>query len=378
MQQCRCLLLLIAVVEILFAILSDERSFVFANQSPSQLTYQHEISSYDLKSQADETERKHANLIVLGFVTPWNAKGKDVALSQASHKRLDITSTVSWQMHPDGLAGGHDFDDSFYKKLSELGSSVYPRVLFEKWSLQDFRKLSESPEPLSQRLVQLCQKGNFDGVVIEIWQSLLAVGALQGAHIATFLKLVKTLGEGVRKDTGLHTVLVLPPYTGIDSTGGLSEKDFEELKVGFSYFVIMTYDFSVPGSRQGPMAPIKWVSTVGKFFAQDCGLGRKVLLGLNFYGLDFLMRNEDQASDDRHVLGSEYISLLQKHNPKLVWIEDVGEHAFRYSSRDQNRVVFYPTRQSVALRVETAERLGCGGVAIWELGQGLDHFFGEF
>lgn len=368
----------IALFAIVF-IAIEENLLVSATEADRlafKISYHEELVSHD--EAHHKSERKNEDLTVLGFVTPWNSNGKEVAISQASQKRLDITSLVSWQMHPDGLAGGEDFEDSIYKELSKSGSEVYPRVLFERWNLEDFKKLSEDPEPLSHRLIQLCESRRFDGVVIEIWQSLLALGAFHGPQKQIFLKMVKDIGDGVRRKTGIHTVLVLPPYAGVKSTGGLSTTDFEELRVGFSYFVVMTYDFSTPGSRPGPMAPIRWVRAVSSFLAKDCGLGQKVLLGLNFYGVDFLQRGEGQASDDRHVLGHEYIALLEKHKPELVWLDEVGEHVFGYSSGGQQRIVFYPTRQSVALRVAVAKEVGCGGVAIWELGQGLNHFFGEF
>lgn len=340
----------------------------------ARLTYGDELLSHSLNDQA--SGRKEPELLVLGFVTPWNSRGKDVAMKQASRGRLDTISPVTWQMHPDGLFGGEDFEDSFYEDLAKMGSEVFPRVLFEKWDIGNFEKLSTLPEPLVLRIAQMCERSNSKGVVLEIWQAMLAAGALQGEHKTTSLGLIKALGEGLREKHGLRTVLVLPPYSG--PTGDLGVDDFARLDVAFNHFVVMTYDFSTPGSQPGPMAPIKWVRGVGTFLAKDCGLGRRVLLGLNFYGLDFLERGEGQAPDGRHVLGHEYISLLEQHKPELFWLEELGEHAFGYGKDGAQHMVFYPTKRSVGMRVKLAKELGCGGVAIWELGQGLDHFFDEF
>lgn len=348
------------------------------SSAAAALTYQQVLDSHDLND--DAVPRKLQDLNVLGFVTPWNAGGKHVAILQSSRGRLDDVSPVSWQMRPDGLAGGHDFEDSFYSDVSKSGSRVYPRILFEAqaWSIRDFQELSKDPSPMVDRIVQMCSKGGFEGVVLEIWQALMAIGALRGKGKEMFISLVVTLGEGIRRDAGLRTVLVLPPYSNPEEGGGVDSKDIERLRIAFTHFVVMTYDFSTPGSRPGPMAPIPWVKAVATYLAKDCGLGQKLLIGLNFYGLDFMQRSEAQAApNDRHVVGHEFIALLREHKPDFVWLEELGEHAFVYKKGSEQHVVFYPTRQSIAQRISLVKEIGCGGVAIWELGQGLNYFFDE-
>jgi spore germination protein YaaH len=104
-------------------------------------------------------------------------------------------------------------------------------------------------------------------------------------------------------------------------------------------------------------------------------LGSKVLLGLNFYGVDF----ERDGPGSRHIVGHEYVGLLKKYESDIVWLEEYGEDAFTYVSArgGSEHIVFYPTRRSLRARLQLARQARCGGVAIWELGQGLPYFMDE-
>lgn len=75
------------------------------------------------------------------------------------------------------------------------------------------------------------------------------------------------------------------------------------------------------------------------------------------------------------IIGSDYLSLLEKHKPRLQWEQNSAEHLFFYSDdKHINHAVFYPSLMSISTRLEEARRWGCG-ISIWEIGQGLDYFF---
>lgn len=65
------------------------------------------------------------------------------------------------------------------------------------------------------------------------------------------------------------------------------------------------------------------------------------------------------------------------------WVEKSQEPVFKWrtevaegpkAGRQQRHFMYYPTQQSLALRVATAAELGLG-VSVWEVGQGLDYFY---
>lgn len=351
--------------------------FLFATKILA-LTYDEILNDHD-KVQ-DAPSRKHNNLNILGFLTPWNTRGINVTLNEAERGRLDVASPVTYQVTLDTVEGGHDYDQEFYDTVTKRGARVYPRFLFEHstWTLEAMQSLARDTETLANRIIAICKDHGFSGAVIEIWQTCVANGALSPLHAPETIKIMRHLGMHLR-DANLHTVLVLPPYAQPVPQHGVSSDSIQELSIGYSQFVVMTYDFTTPGSKKpGPMAPSSWMRDVAKFFVTECGLGDKVLLGLNFYGVDFAPRGVHLGGKDRHVVGHEVIKLLTDHKPELLWVDEIKEHAFIYKHEEKKHIVFYPTRESISARLTIAEETGCGGVAIWDLGQGLDHFFEEF
>lgn len=328
----------------------------------------------------DSPVRKHNNINILGFLTPWNERGKNVALGEVERGRLDIASPVTFQVTPGGIQGGHDYDQIFYDTVMKHGARVYPRFIFEHsaWPLEAVQKLETTSEIFANRIIAKCKEHGFEGVVLELWQTFIANGALSHRHADDTFRTLRRFGIHLR-DADLHTVLVLPPYAQPVESHGVNPDSMRELSIGYSQFIAMTYDYTTPGAKKpGPIAPSAWVRAVAKFLATDCELEDKVLIGLNFYGVDFAPRGVHRGGEDRHIVGHEVIALLKQHQPELIWVEEAQEHAFVYKDDEKRRIVFYPTRQSIAERLSIAEETGCGGVAIWDLGQGLDHFFEEF
>eukprot|EP00177_Eucheuma_denticulatum_P001532 GFKZ01002746.1.p1 GENE.GFKZ01002746.1~~GFKZ01002746.1.p1 ORF type:complete len:387 (+),score=47.24 GFKZ01002746.1:183-1343(+) len=350
---------------------------VYAHSSTPPLTFQQILDTHRLNNP--DPTRQNPDLLILGFLTPWNPSGHRVALSQAARHHLDIAVPVTYQLHPTAIAGGHDFPTDLYSSLSQLGTDIYPRLLFEHWTLRDFQQVAKDPQPCVENILNLYQQGSIHGVVLELWQSLMALGAFRTGDKKTYIQMVRQLGHEL-KEKGVRTILVLPPYAAPESPPGVSAADLALLEPAFDQFIVMTYDFSQPGGQPGPMAPVPWVRKVIQYLTGQCKLGRKVLMGLNFYGVDFVRHGAKGGAEvgDRHVVGEEVVQLLKRFRPDMVWVPDAAEHAFVYGSGEEQHVVFFPTRRSIAERVALAEEVGCGGVAVWELGQGMNHFFDEF
>merc|ERR1712088_697522 len=99
----------------------------------------------------------------------------------------------------------------------------------------------------------------------------------------------------------------------------------------------------------------------------------KILLGLNFYGYDYT------PDGGGPILGRDFVQLLKGHSsPKQVqfkWDDSSKEHFIEFKSGNKRHTIFYPSLNSIQSRLLLAKEMGLGGVAIWEIGQGLDYFY---
>ncbi|XP_045477613.1 chitinase domain-containing protein 1 [Harmonia axyridis] len=315
-----------------------------------------------------ETDEYAYDGIVLGYVTPWNNHGYDIA--KIFGNKFTHISPVWLQVKRNGplnyeLRGTHDIDVDWLLKVKNAGRErklkILPRILFEGWSGQDFINLmtkEEESEKLIKMLVESCKKWHFDGYVLELWSSL--ANKIQYDLIIDF---IKNIGDKLALES-LDTILVVPPKRGKEHT--FTENHFDELYDHVTAFSLMTYDFSTI-YRPGPNAPLPWVEDCVKQVTSNLNKRSKILLGLNFYGHVYTINGGGP------IVYREYLEGLKKFNGELKYDPINAEHYFDYDD-GKRLLVFYPTLQSISKRLQLAKELKTG-LSIWELGQGLDYFY---
>jgi len=341
----------------------EERGLLHTTTSAREILQNH--AAYH---RATATARFSGN--VLGYVTPWNNHGYDVA---KTFGKFSLVSPVWLQVRPaaDGytVTGSHDVDASWVADVRRAGSArgvrLVPRLLFEDFSGPEYLQLfgsRQSRQKLAETVVASLLSLKLDGVVLELWSQL---GGQRRQDLTT---LVGQVAAALRHRR-LTVILAIPPavYHG-GAPGHFSRGDFDALKDSVDFFSLMTYDYSSP-QRPGPNSPIQWVRECVETLAPTPADRGKILLGLNFYGNDYTSQGGGP------IVGRQFVELLEgSKQTKISWDDGSEEHLIQIKDKAGQHTVFYPSLESISRRLRLAERLGTG-VSIWELGQGLDYFY---
>jgi len=323
------------------------------------------------------TSSKNYDGHILGFVTPWNSHGYDVA--KIFSDKFKLISPVWLQVQPStamdsksnsySIGGTHDIDKLWVADIKKKNTLVVPRVLFDKWTSDDYVRLfsdSKRADDIARSIIDVINKYSFDGVVLEVWSQL------GGQAKPQLTEVIKKIGKKIRSKSKIFILVIPPPMYAGNALGMFSEDDFDNLVDYVDYFSLMTYDYSSP-AKPGPNAHYDWMKQCVEKLDKDSFHRDKILLGLNFYGYDYTTEGGGP------ILGRDFVQILNDHTGqkqlKFKWDDNSKEHFIELKSGNKRHTIFYPSLYSVQSRLLLAKELNLGGVSIWEIGQGLDYFY---
>lgn len=321
--------------------------------------------------------------LILGFAPYWNMK----KLTSSSLDTITHFAYFALHLQGDGLLYTH-----LNKREEEPGFTNYKRLLAN----------SPSTKPLILTFMQQDQ----DSLI-----KLLASTQSRQIAIATILNCVKDSGAiGVNIDfeplgdigsdtrnnftlfiQGLRTQLDLTlntlnskPLLTISTYASAASKpriwDLGALSPFTDYFVVMTYDYTMPKSdNAGPNSPLRDFSgifehNIIKNLSELTSLlpSQKIILGIPLYGYewDTVDNTKYAPTTSRGVTASlERIeSMLQDQTLELIWDRNSLTPYGVSTQSGTISQIYFENEASLRLKLDLVKSVNLGGVALWALG----------
>ncbi len=356
------------------------------------------------RTSAAEILREHAGFYhnvtrrvspgrVLGFVSPWSRRGDEAAWRFAS--KLTHLSPLMYSVDADGAlraAERGSWLETLRVGLACPGcpppARLVPHVSLRELNFSAFFNEEDGEERAGRLLFALLQQAvtrDLDGFVLDAHAHLALLPPAERRRVAPRLHVfVQLLAQQLSQQAELRDAeaakaggkegagpmelyLLVPPHVELFSPTQLAQ-----LIGPLGGIIVSTANYSSIRGAAGPTAPLHWTRAALAALQPEEHALPKLLATLPMSGWDFTL----PSGPDTPIGADEYLELLRRHRPhRLDWYSEAAEHVFSYNEPDGWRhSVYYPTLKSIAERIGALRTLGVG-VAVWELGTGLDYFW---
>ncbi|KAI8377002.1 glycoside hydrolase superfamily [Blakeslea trispora] len=349
-----------------------------------QLNIKHILAQHD-KPDHSKAHTKQFKGETLAYVTPWNNRGYDIV--KEFKGKFDYVSPVWYYVQRRSamqfdMDGEHDVDQNWIKDVRDESTGkgkVLPRFQLRGWTGDDLKQFITSAEEsrkLAEEIYTQVAKYKFDGIVLEC------------GFPGFFQLFLNELSHLLHNDNRL-LIVVLPSFVTPEHKQFLKPEIIKSLSRFVDRFSMMTYDYSTHDPNGGPSAPIEWIMENIEHVAPTEETRSKFLVGMNMYAMSYLQTRapeplvmktvidklsdqpievDDELFDDTDSDHSDNEELNWDKESQEAWFVDIDEDGTRQGT------VWVPTLRSIKSRVRLAEDYGVG-IALWEVGQGLDYFY---
>ena len=342
----------------------------------------------EIKNQLTENcsnpTHKHYPLITLGYITPWKRKGYEMV--EKYYNKFNIISPTWFELKGDNyggefnirIDGGNNVDMSYLKdiRLKNPNLKIIPRLHCEQLSIDDYKTWfsGKSLDNFIKILIRRADYNNLDGFIfdcIHFW--------INEEVFNSFSKALPLISKALH-DKNKNIIITLFPYTENKIINEVNDKNIEYLSNYVDYFNIMTYDYLQYSNEENNNlfnAPLNWIKKTINYYVpnNNTNILQKILLGLPFHG--YLIEKNDKRKGS--ILDSDkYEMFVNTIDEGLKWDEIACEHTIIGKENNKDIVAIYPTRDFFKERLKYSLDKKLGGIAIWDIGNGIENFMNEF
>ncbi|MGY4690694.1 LysM peptidoglycan-binding domain-containing protein [Salibacterium sp. K-3] len=216
----------------------------------------------------------------------------------------------------------------------------------------------EKRQHLIGQIAHLVDEKQYKGVIIDF-------ESLDVQDRRSYQTFVRELGK--RMDAvGGKTGLALPPMQGAREPSHHAAYDYEGLGTHADFVFLMTYDWSWPGGKAGPIAPINKVDETIQY-ASSVIPADKIYLGFAMYAYDWLVSGED--GQNTAYSQQEALNKASKNFSTITYHVNRATPSFRY--RDNNGAVhevWFEDARSLLAKYRLVKKYDLKGLGGWKTG----------
>ena len=241
-----------------------------------------------------------------------------------------------------------------YKQNAQIAVSNYGKTNFDGHEVQTIVENPKLTQKLISNLVKLVKNTPYSGINIDF--ELNPQGDDQ--QFVAFLSALHTALQKEHKTLSID----VPPKTKNETWD--SGYDYSGIGKNVDEVLIMAYDYSYPGGKAGPIAPVGWVKRVLQYSVDHIPLS-KIRLGLPLYGYDW----HGNTTAGMNLSKVDNLLAERKLKPKWDTADQEPYFTFQDSSTGQN-TVYFENSASIKAKLQVAKEFHIPGVFTWYIGSG--------